>query len=253
MAPKTTVEATARSLTLELTALGLRPGMTVMMHASLRRLGPMQGGAHTLIEATRAAVGEQGTLLMVLGADWSDARPYDAQNSPVDTDDMGVLCEVFRRFPGVAVNDHPAARFAAIGPRSAHLLHPAPLHDYYGPGSVLERLTALPDAVVLRLGADIDTVTLTHHAEYLANVPDKRRVRRRYLRKDTGEVWIDSLDDTDGIHDWSGGDYFSQILLDFIADGRARVAPVGALTAELLPAAAFVRYATTWMERHLPG
>ena len=39
------------------------------------------------------------------------------------------------------LNDHPADRFAALGPAASVLLHPSPLHDYHGPGSVLERLS----------------------------------------------------------------------------------------------------------------
>ncbi len=39
---------------------------------------------------------------------------------------------------------------------------------------------------MLRLGADVDTVTVTHWAEALARVPHKRRVRHRYGRVDIG-------------------------------------------------------------------
>ena len=96
-----------------------------------------------------------------------------------------------------------------------------------------------------------DTVTLTHYAEYLADVPHKRRVRRRCVRADVGELWIESLDDTDGIAVWDGGDYFPQIFLDYRASGRVRVGPVGRCEAELFDAAAFVAFAVDWMNRHL--
>ncbi len=232
----------------QLLALGVCPGDVVMTHASLRKLGPVDGGAAGLIEAQLAAVGPTGTLLMVLSA--IEDQPFDAQRSPVDIADMGVLAEVFRTFPGVQVNDHPADRFAAIGPAAQALLHPSPLHDYHGPGSVLERLTAM-GGKVLRLGANPDTVTLTHYAEYLAEVPDKIRVRRRYVRADTGELWIESLDDNEGIAVWPLGDYFPQILLDYLASGAARVGPVGRCTAELLDAKDFVAFAVAWMNAQL--
>ena len=100
-----------------------------------------------------------------------------------------------------------------------------------------------------RLGADRDTLTLTHLAEYRANVPGKRRVRLRYIRADTGDQWIDSLDDTDGITD--DPTYFVDVLTDYLASGRARTGPVGGGTAELLEALDFMDFAVPWLERRL--
>ena len=241
---------TARAqLVAEFAALGVRPGDAIMMHTSMRAIGPVEGGAAGVIDALCAAVGPTGTLLMVLGAD--EDAPFDALRTPVDTSDMGILAEVFRTYPGVLVNDQPADRFAAIGADAQRLLEPVPLHDYHGPGSVLDRLTALGGRV-LRLGANPDTVTLTHYAEYLADVPNKVRVRRRYVRADTGELWIESLDDTDGIATWEHGDYFPQIFLDYRASGGVRVGPVGRCEAELFEAPAFVAFAVDWMNAHLP-
>ena len=142
----------------QLHALGITAGDVLMVHASMRRVGAVERGAVGMVDALREAVGVRGTLLMVLSAD--ESEPFDALRSPVDIEDMGVLAELFRTYPGLAVNDHPADRFAAIGPAAARLLEPTPLHDYHGPGSVLERLTELGGRV-LRLGANPDTVTLT--------------------------------------------------------------------------------------------
>lgn len=223
------------------------PGRDLMVHASMRRLGPVLGGADGLIEAIRFVIGPDGTMLMMIAAD--DDEPFDRLTTEAD-EDNGVLAEVFREFPGVEVNDHPACRFAALGPGAAALLAPQPLNDYYGPGSPLERLSQRGGAV-LRLGSNRDTVTLTHYAEYLAAVPNKRTVRRRYVRADTGPMDIDSLDDDDGIVDWSEGDYFAQILVDYVAGGHAAVGPVGRCTAELLDAHQFVEFATAWMDSRL--
>jgi aminoglycoside N3'-acetyltransferase len=137
-----------------------------------------------------------------------------------------------------------------VGPAAAALLEPQPLDDYYGPDGPLERLCEMGGAV-LRLGADVDTVTLTHYAEYLAAVPAKRRVERRYERAGAGEIVVSSLDDSDGIAEWEPGDYFGQILVDFVAQARAGVGPVGGCVAELLDAREFVAFATEWMEREL--
>lgn len=235
-------------LAAQISALGPVAGRDVMVHASLRELGPVAGGAEGVVEAIRLALGAGGTMLMMVAA--ADDEPFDRDETEADPDN-GVLAEVFRRHPGVEVNDHPACRFAAWGPGAPELLDPQPLHDYYGPGSPLERLCGR-GGLVLRLGSDIDTVTLTHYAEYLADVPAKRTARRRYTRADTGELDVDSLDDSAGIVDWPHGDYFAQILVDYLAEGRAAVGPVGRCTAELLDARAFVGFATRWMEANLP-
>lgn len=241
--------ASRKTIVRQLQELGVRSAAPLIVHASLRSVGPIEGGASGLLDALVDVLGPDGTLLMVLGA--SQDAPFDALSSEVE-EGMGVLAEVFRQRAGVRVNDHAAARYGALGAQSLQLLEPIPLHDYHGPGSVLDRFTALGGSV-LRLGADIDTVTLTHLAEYLANVPDKRRVRLRYVRADIGEQWIESLDDTYGITDWPHGDYFSRILVDFLAAGHTRIGQVGNCTAELFEAQPFVDFATAWMENHLGG
>jgi len=231
----------------QLQNLGLPAYSTVMAHISMRKVGKLEGGADTLINALLQTLGPQGNLIMVLGAD--DDEPFDALTSEAD-EDMGIVPELFRERSGVQVNDHAAARYAVHGPQANFLLNPIQLHDYHGSGSVLERLTEM-DGAVLRLGADADTVTLTHLAEYLADVPNKRRVSLRYERADSGDQWIDSLDDSEGIAEWKGGDYFPQILLDYLKTDRAAIGPVGNSVAELFPAKSFVSFAKEWIESNL--
>ena len=223
-------------------------GSLLMVHASLRKIGSIEGGAIGLINAILDVIGHSGTLMMVLGAE-PDTR-FDARESKVDVEEMGVLPEVFRTRPGVHINDHAAARYAAHGPLAAALLDSPPLHDYHGAGSPLERF-ADRGGRVLRLGADIDTVTLTHLAEYRADIPNKRRLRVRYDRADIGEQWIEGLDDAEGVAEWSGGDYFSQILLEFLENDQVSRGHVGQCTAELFETSVFVDFAVEWMERHM--
>lgn len=254
----------------DLARLGVEAGDTVMVHASLRRLGRTEGGADGLITALEHAVGTAGTLLMVLGAHdrWAwvnrldegereahlaDAEPFDALTTPAEPE-VGVLAEVFRRHQGTRVSNHPEGRFAARGHAAKALLADAPWDDYYGPGSPLARLVAR-DGKVLRLGADLDTVTLLHHAEYLADVPNKRRVRRhRRVRTADGssEVRVVScLDDEHGIVDHPGEDYFATILRAYLAEGRARTGSVGGARSELIDARDLLAFGVAWMNAHL--
>jgi aminoglycoside N3'-acetyltransferase len=106
---------------------------------------------------------------------------------------------------------------------------------------------------VLRLGADPNTVTLLHYAEYLAAVPMKRRVlrHRRVLRPGGPFIrTVRSLDDSHGIVPWAGEDYFTLILQNYLAEGHGARGRVGEAASELLDARDLVAYGAAWMERH---
>lgn len=253
----------------DLTRLGVASGDVVMVHASLRRVGAGPDSAGALIEALDRAVAPGGSWMMVLGArdDWawvnerpehereallSDADAFDALATPAEPD-VGMLAEVMRTTPGTVVSDHPEGRFAARGAAPDALLADVPWHDYYGPGSPLARLLEM-QGKVLRLGADPDTVTLLHHSEYLADVPGARRVRRcRKVRRSDGDhiVWIECLDDSEGIVETEGEDYFITVLREYLATGRARRDTVGAATSELIDARDLADFGAQWIRANL--
>jgi aminoglycoside N3'-acetyltransferase len=258
----------------DLVALGVRHGDLVMLHASLRALGlaRSQGVAHgadLLFDALEAAVGEKGTLVMVLGTEyewnWVSERPVEARadllarapafdfHAAPALGEVGFAAESFRCRPGTRLSDNPSGRFAARGRRAAELLRDQPWNDYYGPGSPLDRLCAWGGRV-LRLGANPDTVTALHYAEYLAALPDKRRTRWDYVIADEHgtprHVWIECLDDAEGIARWDGDDYFAEILRAYLALGRHAEGRVGRAQSELLDAADLALFGARWMETH---
>jgi aminoglycoside N3'-acetyltransferase len=233
----------------DLRSLDLRSDDTVMVHASMRCIGPVEGGAATVVAALDEVVGTWMMTLGAVGQSGHDPQPFDALATAADPD-IGVLAEVFRTTPGTVVSDHPEGRFGARGSRAAELVGEQPWHHYYGPGSPLAKLVAAGGSV-LRLGADDDTITLTHHAEYLCAVPDKRTVTRHPLvMGEDGPIVrpVECLDDSDGIVD---RDYFPEILDAYRATGRVRTGRVGNAEAELLDAAHYVRFATDWMNAEL--
>jgi aminoglycoside N3'-acetyltransferase len=240
-----------------------------MVHASLRKIGPVTGGAAGVVRALEEAVGGDGTLVMNTGPDdewwWvnerpeservallADAEPFDPLRTPTDPDN-GVLAEVFRQLPGSLSSNHPEGRFSARGRLAEYLLSDVPWNDYYGPGSPLERLVQSHSKVV-RLGADLGTTTLLHYAEYLVPLPHKRRVvrYRRVLGSGGPEIrTVECLDDSDGIVAYPGGDYFEDLTRDYLETGRAATGRVGGAHSELLDAGDLVTFAVEWMRRHL--
>ncbi|HKR25089.1 MAG TPA: AAC(3) family N-acetyltransferase, partial [Allosphingosinicella sp.] len=243
---------------IELEALGVMPGDLLMIHASLRRIGLArtdlgEGGADLILDALDDAVGPAGTLMMVLGTDYpmdwvyehppearaallAGAPAFDHANAPILWE-VGWLAEAFRRRPGTVTSDNPSGRFGARGAKAEALMAGQPWHDYYGPGSPLEKLCDWGGRI-LRLGADPETVTALHFAEYLADLPDKKRVRWDYVLAGADgapeHVWIDCLDDLGGIVDYEGEDYFARIVRAYLALGRHREGPVGRAKAELI-------------------
>jgi aminoglycoside N3'-acetyltransferase len=254
-------------LAADLRRLGVAAGDVLMVHASMRAVGKIDGGAESLVRALDESVGADGTVLMGLGAvdNWgwvndrpelerpallADAEDFDYLRTPSDPE-MGVLAEVFRVLPGTLVNDHPEARFGARGRLARELLEGAPWNDYYGPDSPLERFVRA-GGKVLRLGADLGTVTLIHYAEYLVPLASKRRVRR-FRRLRGGEIRVvECLDDNHGIVEYAAGeDYFADVLAEYLALGRGARGRVGNARSELLDAADLVEFSVTWMARHL--
>lgn len=46
----------------ELRAIGVKAGMNLLVHSSLKRVGPVDGGAETIVDALRDVLGPGGTL-----------------------------------------------------------------------------------------------------------------------------------------------------------------------------------------------
>lgn len=258
----------------QLWGLGVRAGDTLMVHASLRRLGiarsqGVEDGASLLLDALDAAVGSEGTLVMILGTDspheavnqrpieeraafLAGVEPFAYLTAPV-LPEVGWLAEAFRRRPGTIVSHNPSGRFGARGRLAHALLDGQPWNDYYGPGSPLERLCQ-HGGRVLRLGANPDTVTVLHYAEYLAQLPNKRRTRWDYLitsEEGPRHVWTECLNDNEGIAHYDGDDYFASITEAYLALGRHAAGQVGEARGELIEAADLVTFGARWMEEHL--
>lgn len=255
----------------QLRRLGLSEGDVVMVHASLKALGPVEGGAAQTVQALQEAIAPGGTVMAyvswdrspyeetlngtVLDANAREAWPAFDPASAGTEHSFGLLNAFLCRVPGVMRSAHPDANMAAIGARASELLTPHSLYDGYGPGSPLERFVQLGGKVLL-LGAPLDAVTVLHHAETLADIPHKRRVRyeQPVLDEQGRKAWRPAEEfDTNGILDVfaqdGAMDAVETIARAYVAEHRHQAGRVGQADCHLFDAQDLVRFGRAWLEQ----
>ena len=256
---------TVRSLAADLSALGLRPGSTVLVHSSLSSLGWVCGGAPALLAALERALGPAGTVVTptftpdlsdpagwrrppIPPAWWDEVRrsmpPYRPDRTP--SRNMGALAELVRTQPAAVRSVHPQTSFAALGPLAEKLLGEHPPTPRLGPGSPLDAMCR-SGAEVLFLGVGWRRNTSFHLAEYRADYPGRR--------------WADRLvpvADGSGAVRWETCRDLVFYEADFEPMGEGcvprmpglRTGRVGAAEALLMPQEELVAAAADWLLAH---
>ncbi len=179
-------------------AASVRPGGVLLVHASLRSLGEVPGGAATVIAGLRQALGPDGTLLMPALSYAAVTRERPRFDLVLTPSNVGVIAESFRRQPGVMRSLHPTHSVCGIGPAAAALLGkhgqdatPCGAHSPF-------RLLPQAGGQLLMLGCGLAPNTSFHAIEelvmppYLLGAPieyelidgDGERTIKRYLPHD---------------------------------------------------------------------
>lgn len=252
--------ATRRSLRDDLAALGLERGDHVLVHASLRSIGPIVGGADSVIDALSDAVGAAGTILGY--CDWE--MPDEIRADPALRDDVpgfdprrsramrenGAFPELLRTTPGAYRSANPGASCAALGGRARWFTACHDLDYGYGKNSPFARLVEV-GGKCLMLGAPRDTMTLIHHAEHLARLKDKRIRRYEVPICENGRRvwrWIEEFDTADPVVAAMPDDFIARIVDDYLAAGHGRTGVIGRAGSLLVEAAPIVAFAVNWLE-----
>ena len=258
---------TRAALADDLRRLGLRPGDAVLAHGALKQVGRMLNGPDIVVGALLDAVSPGGTVLAY--TDW-DARydelltpdrrvpkqwrahvpPFDPERSRAARD-YGALPEFLRTWPGARRSPNPGASFAAIGTRAGWFTADHPLDYGYGHGTPLARLVRGGGKVAM-IGAPWDTMTLLHHAEHLADLPDKRVIRYEVpLAADGETLWrmVEEFDTSRPVVDGLPDDYFADIVREFHAAGNGARGTVGHADTLVVDAPAICAFAVRWLEQ----
>ncbi|MER8090812.1 AAC(3) family N-acetyltransferase [Streptomyces sp. NPDC094048] len=251
----------------QLTDLGVERNGVLLVHASMRAVGPVSGGPGAVVDALRDALGVGGTLVVpAFTPENSDTSthyldrvrglterareavrasmpPFDPAASPAPS--MGRLAETVRLTEGAARSDHPQTSFVALGPSARELVAHHRPDCHLGEDSPLARLYDLR-AQVLLLGTGFDTCTAFHLGEYRVPAPPRRTYRCVVTAAGRRRWWEyedAALDDSD----------FAALGADFshTDDGAAvRTGPVGSSTSRLFRITDAVDFASHWLPSH---
>lgn len=187
-------------LAADLLALGLPRGRDVLVHCSLRQVGPVAGGPRTLFRAIRSVAGPAATVVVPTQtpnnsttstafreatSGMSEAERSDYERSVAFDPDrtpsygMGALAEYVRRRDDAVRSAHPLTSFAAVGPAAQTIVADHALHSHLGDESPLATLYDR-GAGVLLIGVGFESCTALHLAEYRLPTPVRTRPYRCY-------------------------------------------------------------------------
>jgi len=260
---KTNQPNTVSSLVTDFKSIGINEGMTLLVHSSLSSLGWVCGGPVAVILALEEVLTENGTLIMPThSSDYSD--PAEWCNPPVPetwwdiirnemplfdknltpTRGMGKIAETFRKQNGVIRSNHPELSFAAWGRNKEYILQ----DEYYdfslNEKSPLGRIYELNGNILL-LGVDYSNNTSFHLAEYKANYPGKKYIKKGFpVFEDNKKLWK-YFDDID-----ISSDDFNEIGLAYEKDNLIITGKIGNANTKLLNQKKLVDFAKEWMEKN---
>jgi len=185
-------QVTRATLARALHELGLRPGALVLVHASLKSFGNVEGGAEAVLAALREVLGPGGTLILPAHTDVPEYSTglYDPATTPVRRD-IGLIPEAFWRQPGVRRGRHPPRHpWAARGPLAEGLIELSESRPI-GSQHVAGILNAIADlgGWILLLGCTHRSSTTIHTAQVAAyNAVEGATMRRAEFLANFDEV-----------------------------------------------------------------
>jgi aminoglycoside 3-N-acetyltransferase len=175
------------------------------MHASLKKIGAVEGGAAMVLYRLLSTLGKNGTLLMPTFTSvtrhsathnrhtqvgcWCEGKesrhlPFIPELQP-DLE-LGEIPHRLCSWPASTRSRHPAFSFVAVGMNSDNLVRGYSLTDPLQP----LRLILKYDPLILTVGVGLDSVTAIHLAE-------QRRTAKKFLKEraltvaSSGQAWVD--------------------------------------------------------------
>ncbi len=151
----------------DLKNLGIQQGDSVLVHCSMSRIGYMENGPRTLIDALKEVVGINGNILMPSSPNPSLQLEYVRNQNFFDVNQspsaLGAVSEAFRKMEGVKRSLSPTEPVCALGPRAdwfveGHFGEETP----YTLNSPFARLTEV-NGKILYIGVTLDNAGTSLH------------------------------------------------------------------------------------------
>ena len=263
-------EPARERLAADLRALGLRPGQDLLIHCSLRQVGPVDSGAATLLGAIQDVAGPAATVVVPAQTAWNSltSRAFRAATAGLDPDGyaryvaampgfdpantpsagMGAFAEYVRTRPEARRSTHPQSSFAALGPSAAAAMAVHDLDCHLGERSPLRWLYDAGAAILL-IGVGYSACTGFHLAEYrLSHVVPTMEYHCFSVSGGTrtAHQFADiNMDDSD--FELIGAALDSASWPDPVAPRHGHI---GMAASTLLPMSTAVDFARSWMEEH---
>jgi aminoglycoside 3-N-acetyltransferase len=164
-----------------LAALRISPTGTLLIHSSMKAIGPVEGGADTVLDACIAYM--RDGLLLFPTHSWSDENLVDNVYNPLtEPSCVGILTNLFLRRPGVVRSLHPTHSVAALGRDAAAFVAgeefaetPCPRAGCWG--RLYDR-----GAQILFLGCSLKRNTFIHGVEEWNTIPNRLADQPRLLK-----------------------------------------------------------------------
>jgi aminoglycoside 3-N-acetyltransferase len=262
---KTKTPITTKTLEKDFSNIGLRDGMTILLHSSLSSIGWVCGGAVAVILALENVLGQEGTLVMPShSGDLSDPciwenppvhkswwkiiketmPPYDCDLTP--TRGIGVIPEVFRKQKDVLRSNHPQVSFTAKGKNAEFIISKHNLDFGCGECSPLKKVYDI-DGYVLLLGVEHSSNTSIHLAEALADYSGKEIISTGApLFYDKKRKWVEFNDYKDFTRD------FVKLGRDFVKAKHRyiNIGNIGNAKSQFFKQRDLVDFAVGWLEKN---
>ena len=247
-----------QDLSHDLRALGLTAGDGVFVHASLRAVGPVVGGARAVIAALFNVVGAKGVIVMPgfsndayfpedhdraeltpeeINAIEARVPGFDPATSPAHG--MGAIAETFRTWPGTRRSPHPTTSVCANGAGAEQLTAEHPPSWATGADSPFGKLMQRPNTKILLVGVGWNQCTALHTGEFFA--APRRTKRRRFKTGPGNSPWQETLDVAD-----DNNRLFPDVGAAFEGSGAVSLGKLGQADCRLCDYAGLVDFSANW-------
>lgn len=153
---------------------------TLLVHSSLKSIGPVDGGADTVLDALSEYM-HKGLLVLPTHT-WEQINQDNPRFYLADSPScIGILPELFRKREGVVRSLHPTHSVAALGKGSKDFVSGDELCDTpcareSAWGKLLDH-----EATIILIGVDLRRNTFIHGVEEWANIPGRLSAEQELL------------------------------------------------------------------------